>query len=178
LNREAVVEYRLEQGGEITSLEVEARPGENSAQVRLGEASVRVDYDLVAEGHWRLVVDGRARNVFVARTDEGKQVFVSGRTYLVRDADAAPRRRGRAAGLDEGPGEVTPPMPAVVVRILVAEGDRVTRGQGLIVVSAMKMESTLAAPYDGTVTRINTAVEAKVMPGDVLVDIEPEDENE
>lgn len=171
------MEYRLELGGEITSLDVEAQPGGNSVQVRLGEASIRVDYDLVAEGHWRLVVDGRAASVFVARTDDGKQVFVGGRTYLVRDADAAPHRR-RAAGLDEGPGEVTPPMPAVVVRILVAEGDRVTRGQGLIVVSAMKMESTLAAPYDGTVTRINTAVEAKVMPGDVLVDIEPEDENE
>jgi biotin carboxyl carrier protein len=178
LNREAVVEYRLELGGEITPLEVETGPDENSAQVRLGEASVRVDYDPVAEGHWRVVVDGRARNVFVARTDDGKQVFINGRTYVIRDADAAPRRRGRPAGLDEGPGEVTPPMPAVVVRILTAEGDRVTKGQGLIVVSAMKMESTLVAPYDGVVTRINTALEAKVMPGDVLVEIEPEASDE
>ncbi|MBU0513729.1 MAG: hypothetical protein KJ621_03045 [Proteobacteria bacterium] len=172
------MEYRLELGGEITPMDVEVQPGESSARVRIGEASVRVDYELVAEGHWRLVVDGRALNVFVARTEEGKQIFINGRTCLVRDADAAPRRRGRAAGPDEGPGEVTPPMPAVVVRILVAEGDRVTKGQGLIVVSAMKMESTLAAPYDGLVTRINTAVEAKVMPGDVLVEIEPEGENE
>ncbi len=171
------MEYRLELGGEITPLEVETRPGQSSVRVRLGEASVRVDYDLVAEGQWRLVIDGRACNVFVARTDDGKQVFVGGRTYLVKNADAAPRHRGRS-GLDETPTEVTPPMPAVVVRILVAEGDRVTRGQGLIVVSAMKMESTLVAPFDGTVTRINTTLEAKVMPGDVLVDIEPEDENE
>jgi len=67
---------------------------------------------------------------------------------------------------------VTPPMPAVVVRILVNEGDWVSKGQGLIVVSAMKMETTLKAPMDGQVLKINTALQAKVMPGDRLVDIQ------
>jgi 3-methylcrotonyl-CoA carboxylase alpha subunit len=168
----------LELDGEVTPLDIETQPGDNFAMVRFGETPVRVDYESIDEGRWRLVVNGRAANVFVTRTEGGKQVFINGRTYLVKDADAVTRRRGRGGGLDDGPGEVTPPMPAVVVRILVTEGDRVTKGQGLIVVSAMKMESTLAAPYDGTVTRINAAVEAKVMPGDILVEIEPEDENE
>jgi biotin carboxyl carrier protein len=63
-------------------------------------------------------------------------------------------------------------MPAVVVRILVAEGDLVKAGQGLVVVSAMKMEAVLAAPHGGLVKRINTTLEAKVAPGDILVEIE------
>jgi biotin carboxyl carrier protein len=65
-------------------------------------------------------------------------------------------------------------MPAIVVRILVQEGDIVARGQGLIVVSAMKMETTLAAPKDGRVLRVLTALNAKVAPGDRLVEIEEE----
>jgi len=76
--------------------------------------------------------------------------------------------------MDETPGEVTPPMPAVVVRILIHEGDRVKRGQGLIVVTAMKMETTLVAPSDGRVKKINTSEGAKVVPGEILVEIEEE----
>ncbi|MBW2139305.1 MAG: DUF2118 domain-containing protein [Deltaproteobacteria bacterium] len=68
-------------------------------------------------------------------------------------------------------------MPSVVVRVLVNEGDRVEKGQGLLVVTAMKMETTLKAPYAGIVKKINTQPEAKVMPGDILVEIEPEVES-
>ena len=77
--------------------------------------------------------------------------------------------------MDQPPGDVTPPMPSVVVRILVEEGDRVKKGQGLVVVTAMKMETTLKAPYNGRVKAIKTTVDAKVAPGDILVEIEEEE---
>ena len=67
-------------------------------------------------------------------------------------------------------------MPAVVQDVLVAVGDEVEKGQKLVVVSAMKMESTLVAPYAGTVAAVNTEVGAKANPGDVLVEIEAADE--
>jgi 3-methylcrotonyl-CoA carboxylase alpha subunit len=64
-------------------------------------------------------------------------------------------------------------MPAVVTKLLVAEGDPVEKGQGVVVVSAMKMDTTLVAPFDGVVTRINVAEGDKVTPQQVLVDIAP-----
>jgi biotin carboxyl carrier protein len=64
-------------------------------------------------------------------------------------------------------------MPAVVTKILVAEGETVEKGQGVVVVSAMKMDTTLAAPIDGVVARINVAEGDKVTPKQVLVDITP-----
>jgi biotin carboxyl carrier protein len=70
---------------------------------------------------------------------------------------------------------VTPPIPSVVVRILVAEGDRVEKGKGVVVVSAMKMETTLQAPFAGTVLKVNVAEGDKVMPGEILVNIEKEE---
>jgi pyruvate/2-oxoglutarate dehydrogenase complex dihydrolipoamide acyltransferase (E2) component len=63
-------------------------------------------------------------------------------------------------------------MPAVVVSILVSQGDCVKQGDRVVVVSAMKMETTLTAPYDGRVRTVHVAVGDKVMPGQVLVDIE------
>jgi 3-methylcrotonyl-CoA carboxylase alpha subunit len=48
----------------------------------------------------------------------------------------------------------------------------VEQGQGLLVVSAMKMDTTLTAPFDGVVTQINCAEGDKVTPKQVLVDIE------
>jgi biotin carboxyl carrier protein len=64
----------------------------------------------------------------------------------------------------------------VVVKVLVAVGDAVTRGQPLVVVSAMKMETTLVAPKDGTVSEIKAKEGDKVNPSDVLVHIEEKSE--
>ncbi len=63
-------------------------------------------------------------------------------------------------------------MPAIVIAILAKPGDAVEKGQGIIVVSAMKMETTLFAPYSGKIIAINTSEGQKVNPGDILVDIE------
>jgi len=62
-------------------------------------------------------------------------------------------------------------MPAVVTRIMVAVGDAVAKGQGVVVVSAMKMDMILSAPFEGVVERINAAEGDKVTPLQVLVDI-------
>ncbi|HET6922561.1 MAG TPA: biotin carboxylase N-terminal domain-containing protein [Anaeromyxobacteraceae bacterium] len=93
-------------------------------------------------------------------------------------AGPAPRRAASAAaaagrpGLP--PGAVTPPMPALVVAVLVEEGRAVARGEPLVVVSAMKTESQLVSPVAGRVRSVNTRVGARVRPGDILVQVEPE----
>jgi biotin carboxyl carrier protein len=65
-----------------------------------------------------------------------------------------------------------------VVRILAEVGQSVTKGTPLVVVSAMKMEITLSAPYDGVVTAVNSEEGAAVSPGEILVDIEKQVEEE
>ena len=69
-------------------------------------------------------------------------------------------------------------MPSVVECIMVAEGDLVEKGQSVIVVSAMKMETTLQAPFKGKVLKINVAQGDKVMPGQILAEIEREEEGQ
>ncbi|HWS75375.1 MAG TPA: acetyl/propionyl/methylcrotonyl-CoA carboxylase subunit alpha [Quisquiliibacterium sp.] len=88
---------------------------------------------------------------------------------------AGPRQFGYApplahAGDDaaEG-GTLTAPMPGKVVALLCAKGDRVSRGQPLIVMEAMKMEHTIAAPGDGEVTELLYAVGDQVAEGAQLI---------
>jgi 3-methylcrotonyl-CoA carboxylase alpha subunit len=69
-------------------------------------------------------------------------------------------------------------MPAVVVSVFAKEGASVVKGDKLVVVSAMKMETTLKAPYDGMIIKVNTAEGEKVNPGEILVDIKKNDDGD
>jgi len=168
------MKYRLKILEETADVDVSHSDSEHNVQFIIGGKEYHVHYQTIANRYFHLVMNGKSTEVFVATGDQGKHIFVNGRTFLVQDADKLLVRRARRRGPEETPGEVTPPMPSVVLRIMVKEGERVKRGQGLIVVSAMKMQTTLVAPSDGTVKRIHTSIDAKVAPGDILVEIEEE----
>jgi len=128
---------------------------------------------VVSEHQLHLTVNGKSLNAFIAdEKDNCKTVVLNGAPYYVEDADSFSASTRRAKGSGTLPQEVTPPMPAVVVSLLVNVGDRVSKGDAVIVVAAMKMETTLSAPYDGKISCINVAEGDKVMPGEILVDIE------
>ena len=154
--------------------EIEVHPSETSSTIQavIKDKKWEVSFQAIAANHLRLTIDGSTVNAYLAHGAEGKQIVINGQSFQVEDLTRGNGPEGRRKKSEEAPGEVTPPMPAVVVRILVNEGDWVSKGQGLIVVSAMKMETTLKAPKDGQILRINTALQAKVMPGDRLVDIQ------
>ena len=61
------------------------------------------------------------------------------------------------------------PMPGLVVAVPVTEGERVFRGQTLVVLESMKMESDVASPVDGVVSEVRGAVGQAVEAGDVLI---------
>jgi biotin carboxyl carrier protein len=165
------MEYKVKIGPEIYTVEA-APPDDSGSTDMILEGETRsVTVSAVAANHLHLQVEGRSANLFVARTSEGTWIWLDGRARLVQDASVVERRKGRDP--TETPCEVTPPTPASVVRVLVEVGREVVKGEGLVVVSAMKMEMTLVAPYSGTVTAVNTQVGAQVSPGEILVEIEP-----
>ena len=63
-------------------------------------------------------------------------------------------------------------MPGRIVKVLVKAGDRVVRGQGLVVVEAMKMENELRATRDGTVAAVRVSEGMSVDANAVLVVVE------
>jgi 3-methylcrotonyl-CoA carboxylase alpha subunit len=140
--------------------------------VTIGGTGYDVRYTRIDTHQINLQVDGKNVRAFVARNGSGKTVVIDGKTLFVEDL-AHPGKAGSGRKKSTGiPDSVTPPMPAVVIAVLVKPGDTVVKGQGVVVVSAMKMETTLAAPHDGVVGTIRIAEGDKVNPGDILVDIE------
>jgi 3-methylcrotonyl-CoA carboxylase alpha subunit len=170
------MDYRLRIGDRLYPVEARPRDTEGRGEMCIDGRSCSVIVKSVSSHHVHLVMNGRASNLFVGRAPQGAWVWFEGRARLVEDADKAMPRKSRGPGI--GAREVTPPTPGSVVRVLVAEGQAVEKGQALVVVSAMKMEMTLGAPYAGTVRAINTAVGAQVSPGQILVEIDPREGGE
>jgi pyruvate carboxylase len=65
--------------------------------------------------------------------------------------------------------EVGAPMPGLVVTVAVQPGDPVTRGQKLLSLEAMKMETTVYAERDGTIAEVLVAPGTAVEPGELLL---------
>ncbi len=165
------MEYKLKIGDETIPVEVTTL-NDDTLQFIINDKTYNVDYSLIDDHQLHLSVNGKRINTYVTSDDTGKSISVKGHTLFIEDAEALElMKKGGKKGSDL-PDSVTPPMPAIVIQVLVNPGDSVSKGQGVIVVSAMKMETTLYAPYDGKVTGINTGEGEKVNPGDILVDIE------
>lgn len=165
------MEYRLKINEEILSAEVESS-GRDGFRARIGDREYDVETGVVSEHQIHLNVNGRRVNAYVSDQDNGKIISIRGQSWFVSDADLAEQAGTRKKGPGAGLQEVTPPMPAIVISVAVTEGDVVQKGQAVVIVSAMKMETTLFAPFDGTIKKVNVGEGDKVMPGDILVDIE------
>ena len=112
------------------------------------------------------VSDGdRTWTVAVAGPADNRWVWIDGRVFRL-DPPSAGRSRGRAAS-----NELSAPMPATVVSLMVEVGASVVRGDTLIMLEAMKMELAIRAPHDGTVARIACQAGAIVQPGVPLVEL-------
>ena len=90
-----------------------------------------------------------------------------GQSSFSRRAEDDPDERGGVAG------ECRAPLPGAVTKVLVAEGDVVAEGDGLVVLEAMKMEHTLRANGAGIVAQISCAPGQQVDVHDLLVTVEP-----
>ncbi len=97
-------------------------------------------------------------------------VEVDGEAYLVKVAPAG--MTIQEAEPKAPKGGVTVPMQGVVIRYLVKEGDKVSKGDIVAVLEAMKMENDICANNSGVVRQIYVEVGQTVAPGDVLISIE------
>jgi len=164
LNGEAVETVRFRDGDAPVEIAVRHR----GAGWRLTLPGGEMDASAEAEADGTLAADLGGRRIRAAVIADGDTVIVmdGGRAHrLLRHDPAA------AAAQDTGGGKLTSPMPGKIVRVLAKAGDTVRRGTPLIVLEAMKMEHTIAAPGDGTVERIAFQVGDMVEEGVELVAI-------
>ena len=122
-------------------------------------------------GIYSVLLDGRSYDARVERTSGHLIVSVQGHRFEIEVRD--PRRWSPNAASRRG-GEietVRAPMPGKVVRVLVAPGDTVEAGQGVMVVEAMKMQNEMKASRSGRVLSVAAKEGATVTAGEVLATI-------
>jgi biotin carboxyl carrier protein len=129
------------------------------------------DVRLIRPGLYSVVRDGRSYEVVL----ETEHATVDGRHVPIQIEDT--RRTLSAAALGRvaahhGAATVVAPMPGRIVAVSVAAGDAVERGQTVVVLEAMKMESVITAPAGGTVKEVLVSAGQPVRQRQPLVRIE------
>jgi len=130
------------------------------------------DIVAVEPGVYSVLLNGRSYEARIEQSDDHVIVFIDGHRFDIEMSDPRRWTRHSARSGVEGRSNITAPMPGKVVRLLVAEGDTVTAGQGLLVVEAMKMQNEMKAPKAGRVVTIAVREGATVAAGETLAVIE------
>ncbi|MEQ4722790.1 biotin carboxylase N-terminal domain-containing protein [Nonomuraea sp. B19D2] len=115
--------------------------------------------------------DGVRQSFQVARYDEDGKIYVD---HAGGCAELTPVPRLPQPVEHVAPGSLLAPMPGSVLRVEVEAGDRVVKGQAVLVLEAMKMEHRIAAPSDGVVSGVHVEKGQQVDAGAVLAIIQEE----
>jgi biotin carboxyl carrier protein len=102
----------------------------------------------------------------------GNEISIGGHRFPFEIEDPRQWKRSSHSVDAHGRASIAAAMPGKIVRVLVAVGDEVVAGQGILVVEAMKMQNELKAPKDGRVTSLEVRENDSVNAGAVLATIE------
>lgn len=158
---------------DVTISEVDGRHRVNISD---GKESETVDVDFKSAGAgslFSMLVGHESFRMIIQKDKMGHTVFTRGhrfqftvedeRTFLMRSLI-----NNKSAS---GGGEVKAPIPGLVTKILVAEGDEVTQGQGVLILEAMKMENEIKSPASGKITKVIVRQGRNVEKGETLFSV-------
>lgn len=132
--------------------------------IRLGDQVLEVDFESVSgQPVYSLIVDGKSYEAYVYPEEDDWQVVLLGRQYPVKVVDEREKRLRSVGGStvsESAEFHLKAPMPGMVVAIPIGEGEKVEKGQVLVILESMKMQNELKSPRAGTVSRL------RVRPGD------------
>ncbi len=143
----------------------EIRPGANQTVEVNGEPH-RVDFQTIDEGvMYSLLIDNHSWQILAERDGDEYRISIDGELYVVSVQDERTRKIQKAlnrAAKDTGEFVLKAPMPGLVRGVPAIIGQEVQKGQGLVILEAMKMENELRA------TRAGVVHDIRVKPGDAV----------
>ena len=127
------------------------------------------EMEALEPGGFTVLIGGRSYRVSPGAPGE---LVVNGVSVPMEVFDPRSLRGRKSGAAQQGPQEISASMPGKVIRLLVAPGDSVEAGQGLVVVEAMKMQNEMKSPKAGRVAEVRTRPDAAVVAGEVLMVVE------
>ncbi|WP_336367950.1 acetyl/propionyl/methylcrotonyl-CoA carboxylase subunit alpha [Marinobacter sp. C2H3] len=169
MNSEYAQPLKLQVGDDVHELKILERDDRYHVHV---DGTVVCLNARLEDDYLRAVVDGHRLSVHGNLHGNELVLFHEGDTFKCTVYQ-------ESYGLEDvaGEGSLAAPMNGAVVAIQAKVGDRVTAGQTLVIMEAMKMEHAIKAPTNGTVTEVFYAEGDQVAEGAELIAIEPEEED-
>ena len=151
--------------GTITSVKVKKGQKVKKGDVLLVMEAMKMANDITAEA------DGTIKNVCVSQGQSVNQGMIL--IEFVADAQPATAAAAPAPAPQPAAGAncVVAPLPGTVTEVLVKVGDKVSAGQNVLKLEAMKMENCITAESAGTVKAVRVQKGAQVQGGDVLIEM-------
>jgi len=119
---------------------------------------MEVDFESVSgQPVFSLLIGGKSYEAYVNPGEENWEVLLRGRLYAAKVEDEREKRLRAAAGgkaAEGGEYHLKAPMPGLIVAIPVSEGQKIEKGQVLVILESMKMQNELKSPKAGTVSRV------------------------
>jgi|SRR3972149_6397562 len=132
--------------------------------ISLGQELLDVDFKSVADQPvFSLIIDGKSYEAYVYPEEESIQVLFRGRSFSITVEDEREKRLKAAGGSTVSENAeflLRSPMPGLVISLPVSEGQKVKKGEVLLILESMKMQNELKSPRAGILSRV------KVKPGD------------
>jgi glutaconyl-CoA/methylmalonyl-CoA decarboxylase subunit gamma len=117
-----------------------------------------------------VVVNGTSYKVEVEKSLQTTKTPKLVRSVAVPSTDASPQvAKTSSPSAPKGSGVIKSPLPGKVLNIMVKPGDKVSVGQKIIVLEAMKMENNINSDKEGKVTEVKVNKGDNVMEGDILI---------
>lgn len=159
-------ELKIQAGREISAhvLDLAAEPylqaGSCSLDFSVDGKLVHADCAVVACGRYSVLLEGRSyqaricKSATTAHRNSTYVVAVGSHLFEVELQDTRTRRHHSISLAQDQPEDIRAPMPGKIVKVLSEKGARVTPGQGLLVIEAMKMQNEVRASRTGCVERV------------------------
>lgn len=93
------------------------------------------------------------------------------REVIIKDDSVKPTVKAKVAADPTNPTHMGATMPGTVIKVLVQKGDKVSKGEHLVITEAMKMETTIQAPFSGVVKDIYVSNGESIQPGNLLIEL-------
>ena len=149
---------------------------DNLLKVRVDDRMYDIDLMHTPGGTFSILESGHSYNIELVPQEQAKKytAYTLYKTFDVEIIDAEARyvlNRG-GGNMDTAEKWIKSPMPGKIVKINVSEGEAVTKGQTVLTLSAMKMESEYKSPIDGLVKKIAVS-EGEIVEGNqILIEFE------
>ena len=167
------VDIKLDQ--RIASVEI-LKQYENLLEIKVDDRIYQVDLMHNDEGIFSILEDGRSYNIELVPQPKAKffTAYTLYHSYDIEVIDAESRYLRNRSGTVQLTSEntISSPMPGKVIKIPVKVGDEVKKGETVITISAMKMESEYKSPIDGKVIKIFVSEGSTIDAHQKLVEIE------